>query len=208
MASAAETDLRSLLDADRQIVLDILDTAYKLVVDVGSHYYWTHYGLEKCAQLAHIGDNVNRLLVMSAPYWPEGKHAFAHPEPLKLWNTAVGLFRALQPERAKFIEQLTKRRRQRIMGQQNVEDTDLTDPVLAESDKERFKEEYAKLVSQYAALSSLIRELPAGLYPPEEGELPSLNGKHDGGVPASMLRQAPATQAPASPPPPELSSPD
>jgi len=199
-----DTDLRSLLDADRQIVMDILDTSYKLIADVGAHHYWTQHALEICGKLTAIGQNLAKLLDLSGTYWKEGKNAFAHAEPLKLWNTAVGLFRALQPEKAKFIEQLAKRRRMRIMSQEQ-EESDLTDPVVAAAEKERFKEEYAKLVSQYAALNERIKEVPAGLSPPLEGAAPLLNGKQDE-VAGAVLSPAPPAAGPVAPPPPDLSS--
>jgi hypothetical protein len=197
-----ETGLRGLLELDRQIVLDILDTAYKLIVDVGAHYYWTHHALEICGKLVNIGHNLSKLLDMSGTHWSEGKHAFAYEEPLKLWNTSIGLFRALGPEKAKFVEQLAKRRRQRISGQ-NIEETDMTDPDVVAADKERFKESYAMLIAQYAALSERIKEVPSGLIPPGEDELPALNGKREDLAPGAVVTQ-PAPSAQAAPPPPDL----
>jgi hypothetical protein len=198
-----DTDLRSLLDADRQIVMDILDTSYKLIVDVGAHSYWTQHALEICSKLVSIGNNLGKLLDLSGTYWKEGRGAFAHAEPLKLWNTAVGLFRALQPEKAKFVEQLAKRRRLRIMAQE-PEESDLTDPAVAAAEKERFKEEYAKLVAQYAALNERIREVPAGMAPPQDAAMPPLNGKQDGVAPGAAAMSPAPPQGPAAPPPPEL----
>lgn len=204
--ATGDTDLRSLLEADRQIVLDILDTAYKLIVDVGAHYYWTHHALEICSKLSGIGNNLSRLLDLSGTHWSEGQRAFSHAEPLKLWNTSIGLFRALGPEKARFVEQLAKRRRQRITGQQNVEETDLTDPAVAAADKERFKEDYARLIAQYAALSERIREIPSGLIPSGDEDMSVLNGKQDAIGPGTIVATAPAAQGEVAPPPPDLGS--
>jgi hypothetical protein len=201
--ASGETDLRALLEADRQIVLDILDHAYKLIVDVGAHYYWTHHALEICGKLVNIGNNLTRLLDLSGVHWSEGSRAFNHPEPLKLWNTSIGLFRALGPEKAKFVEQLAKRRRQRIMGQAAVDEADTTDPAVAAADRERFKEEYAKLIAQYSALLERIREVPNGLIPSGDESLELLNGKQDAIGPGSVVATG-DTASPAAPPPPEL----
>jgi hypothetical protein len=183
--------------------MDILDTSYKLIVDVGAHSYWTHHALEVCTKLTSIGLNLGKLLDLSGTYWKEGQRAFGHAEPLKLWNTAVALFRALQPEKAKFTEQLAKRRRMRIMAQE-PEESDLTDPAVAAAEKEQYKEEYAKLVAQYAALNERIKEVPAGLAPPLDAEMPSLNGKADGAANTAVVPGAAPPPGPAAPPPPEL----
>jgi hypothetical protein len=197
-----ETDLRAMLDADRQIVLDILDTAHKLIVDVGAHYYWTHHALDICGKLVNIGSNLTRLLDMSGTYWSEGKRAFAHEEPLKLWNTSIGLFRALGPEKAKFVEQLAKRRRARLTGHGNVEEAENTDPAVAAADKERFKEEYAKLITQYIALGERIKEVPHGLLPSDDIDVPGMNGKADSVQPGAVIGSS--SGGSTAPPPPEL----
>src|SRR5688572_19333300 len=112
MAQQDGPDLRTLLEDDRVAVLDFIDSARKLVVEVRASHCGTEQGIQHLKQLEHIGANLAKLMDELNPHWGEGKRIFNRAEAAKLWKTAAGLIAALQPIRVKFAEQIDKRRRQ------------------------------------------------------------------------------------------------
>jgi len=163
----AGVDLKSVLEQDRLLIDELLAVSHKLVIEVKAAYYWTKFSLETYNQLQNIGNNLEHLLKVCRPHFAAGSKLFQQEEGLKLWKTAFGLLRALPTIRNKFTEQLARRRRQRIMGEEFEESAEV-DPELIQSEFKRFEEEHAALSRQYAALASLIEQIPAGLVPPEE----------------------------------------
>src|SRR5687767_3777735 len=132
MAQEGGVDLRGLLEQDRGAVLDFLELARKLVLEVRASHYWSEHSVEYFKQLEHIGENMTKMLEALEPHWEEGKRIFNRPEAAKLWKTAIALVSALGPVRVKYIEMLDRRRRQRIMGQDYDELPEVT-PEQAES---------------------------------------------------------------------------
>jgi hypothetical protein len=162
-----EMDLRTLLDQDRQLALEVLEASRKLVLDLEAPHLWTVQCLETFALLGSIGNNLKRLIEACAPYWPEGHRVFAHDEGRRLWKSAQGLWRALPPELARLNDQLARRRRQRIMGDKFDEPAELTAEQIAE-DLGRFKNMHAGITKQFEALAALVAIVPPGLSPTAE----------------------------------------
>lgn len=159
-------DLKSLLEQDRQLALDVLETSSKLVLELQASHYWTTQSLEVFASLRNIGANVAHLLQAAQPFWGEGQAIFIRPEGLKLWNTALGLWQALPPVRNKISEQLARRRRERIMGQSIVEPADL-DPAQVQADNDRYQAMLTELTAFYTQLQAAVDAVPGGLIPLE-----------------------------------------
>jgi hypothetical protein len=169
-------DLRSILEQDRLAVLDLLEQSRKLVVDVRASHYWTLYSMENFTTLEHIGGNLRKMLGVLEPHWDEGKRIFNRPEGAALWKTSAGLLRAIGPIRAKFIDQLDRRRRQRIMGQEYDEVPDVSAEII-EQDRDEFVRRHAQLVVLFDGLHPLILEVPAGIIPAGVAG-PSPNGQY------------------------------
>jgi hypothetical protein len=163
----AEVDLKTLVTQSRSLINDILDTSHKLVVEVEAAHYWTTYSLDIYSQLSNITANLLRLLELTQPRWEDGEEALTSPEGQKLWRTAVGLWRALPPVRNKFAEQLSRRRRQRIMGQE-IEEVEELDPEAVEEEQARFRGHRGDLQAAMDRLGLVLELLPDGLAPPAE----------------------------------------
>lgn len=157
-------DLKNLLEQDRLLALDVLETSRKLVLELQAAHYWTTHSLEVFTSLRNIGGNLQRLLEALAPYYNTGEELFNRPEGLKLWNTALGLWQALPPIRNRFSEQLARRRRERIMGQAIVELEEL-DPAQVQADSDSYQAVLAELVAFYTGFNTLLADFPPGLIP-------------------------------------------
>ena len=176
--SGAEIDIRSLLEQDRALVMEILEASRKLVLEVEAARYWTTHSLETFGTLRNIGTNLHRLLDICAPHWSQGKLIFNRAEGLKLWNTSYGMWRALPPVRNKLTEQLARRRRERIMGQK-VEEVEEHDPAEVKEELAKFKATLEELHRLYADLLPKIEVLPAGLAPVLETAATPANGQKE-----------------------------
>jgi hypothetical protein len=187
--SPAEVDLKTLIEQSRSLVSDILDTSHKLVIEVEAAHYWTTYSLDVYAQLSNITANLLKLLELTQPHWGEGEQALASPEGEKLWKTAVGLWRALPPVRNKLTEQLSRRRRQRIMGQE-IEEAEELDPETVQEELARFHSSRKELRATLDKLTMVIDLLPEGLapLPAQEEEAPA----------AADTQQKPAAEGPSA----------
>ncbi|MBN2081890.1 hypothetical protein JW859_06730 [bacterium] len=160
--ATAQNDLYKVLAQGNSLMDEVLDLSHKLVVDVKAEHYWTVYSLETLAQLKNITRNLARMLEDTKDAWGKPAEFLLTPDGIKLWRTAVGLQRALPKVRAKYIEQLARRRRQRIMGQ-DIEDVEELDPeVLAEEEK-KYRHDLAELRKAIEALRILMERLPDGM---------------------------------------------
>jgi hypothetical protein len=172
-------DLKNLLEQDRLLALDVLETSRKLVLELQAAHYWTTQSLDVFNSLRNIGGNLKRLLEALAPHLGTGQAIFERPEGLKLWNTALGLWQALPPTRNRFSEHLSRRRRERIMGQAIIELEEL-DAAQVEADSNRYQAALNELTTLYQQLEPLITAFPAGLIPAQlaqaEGS-PAANGQ-------------------------------
>jgi hypothetical protein len=199
-------DLRNLLEQDRLQVMDLLDVSRKLILDVRASHFWTLQGLETCQQLASIGTNLNKMLDALQPYWEEGSGIFTREEAAKLWKTGAGLYRALPPIRAKFADQLDKRRRQRIMGETFDEIADVAQEDI-DGDRSRFTVEHLELRHVFEALQARIAAIPEKLVPMQTAAPtanPAANGQavpaKDGAPVADIASpNAATTPSPGSP---------
>ncbi len=195
-------DLKSALEQDRQQVLDLLETTRRLVLEVRAAHLWTTESLSSFNTLLGIGQNISRMLALISPYWDEGNNIFKRPEAVKLYKTAYGLWAALRPVRQKFNEQLDKRRRQRIMGEDYVEVAELT-PEEIEKHIEEFTQRHAEMWTLYVDLGEAIAAVPAGLVPnlelPKGPGAPTASAAAAPSAPAaSPAAAAPAAAAPAA----------
>ena len=179
MAQEGGVDLRGLLEQDRTAVLEFLELARKLVLEVQASHYWSEHSLEYFTQLDHIAGNITKLLEALEPHWEEGKRIFNRPEAAKLWKTAAGLVAALGPVRVKYVEMLDRRRRQRIMGQDYDELPEVT-PEMAEQGKDDVRRRHAALLVTFESLLPLISTVPPGISPAigHSTPQPSANGQH------------------------------
>ena len=182
---AAEMDLRTLLDQDRRMMLDLLEQSSKLVLEISATHYWTVYYIQVFGQLNNITANLSRLIESCQPNFAEGPPMFGRPEALRLWKSASGLWRAVPPELAKLTEQLARRRRQRIKGEKIEEAPDVT-PEQISTDLERYRVAHAQLASSVERLAASIEAVPTGLSPTDE-----------------MLAAGPAVPAAPTPPAPQ-----
>lgn len=173
MAQDGGLDLRTLLEQDRVAVLELIDLARKLIVETRTSHFWTEVGVQHCDQLAHIAANVAKMLEALEPHWGEGKRVFNRPEGAKLWKTAAGMLGALPPLRARFAEQMDKRRRQRIMGQSYEETAELSDAEIEQSLID-FVEHAVAARRAWEELS--FEPIPAQLQPILKVDTPSANG--------------------------------
>jgi hypothetical protein len=191
-------DIRSLLEQDRQLVLETLELSRKLVLELEAAHYWTAHSIEVFGSVRNIGLNLARLLELTEEHWPEGKLVFNVPEGMKLWNTALGLWQALPPVRNRFVEQLSRRRRERIMGRA-IEEPEELDPQQLQADSERYQARLDEVTALYERLGAAIGKVPAGLVPVLEGA-PSANGQvvpPRPGAHVSEVAAPPATAAAA-----------
>jgi len=197
--AGADIDIKSLLEQDRLMVLELIDTARKLVLDVKAAHYWTAYSLEVLGSLRNIGGNLARLLDTCSTHWDEGKRVFNRAEGMKLWNTALGLWQAMPPVRTKFTEQLARRRRERIMGQALTEMEDVGEAEAA-ADLERFTQECQQLAELFASFGPAVEAVPSGLVPVLQSQPTAPNGQMEEvseGAPVSDIA-APLPESKAS----------
>jgi hypothetical protein len=203
----ADIDLAQLLEQNLSLINEILELSSKLVLEVKAEHYWTTFSLETQSQLMNIARNLAKLLDLTEPNWGKGQQLFVNEEAMKLWRTAAGLLRALPKVRTRYVEQLARRRRQRIMGHE-MEDIEELDPeVLAEEEK-RFRQYQGELRKAVEALKILIERIPEGLAPtPEQIEL-ARSGKPIAAAPATDEKPAEAVGAEAQPGQPPAPAPD
>lgn len=163
---AAGVDLKMILAQDCALMQEILELSNRLVMEVEAEHYWTTYSLDSLGQLKGITRNMAARLKLTEPQWGEPKALFASEDGQKLWRTAVGLLRALPPVRAKFNEQISRRRRQRIMGQE-IEEVEELDPEVLQEEETRLKQYYDELGKSIEALNIMLEKLPDNLAPEE-----------------------------------------
>ena len=164
---ATGVDLKTILAQACALMQEALELSNKLVMEVEAEHYWTTYSLDSLSQLKSITHNLAKRLETTEPLWGDPKALFAAEEGQKLWRSAVGLLRALPPVRAKYTEQLSRRRRQRIMRQEIEEVVEL-DPAVLKEEETRFLNDQAELRKSIEALSIMLDKLPDGLAPVEE----------------------------------------
>lgn len=183
-------DLKSLLEQDRQLALDVLETSQKLVLELQAAHYWTVHSLDVFNSLRNIGANLKKLIGVAQPFFGEGARLFQTAEGAKLWNTALGLWQALPPVRNKFSEQLARRRRERIMGQA-VLDLDELEPGQVQADNDRYQAALVELAGLFAELLPLINGVPAGLVPeePKPAAAAAANGQLVEPKPAARINE-------------------
>lgn len=198
---ATGVDLKTILAQACALMQEILELGNKLVIEVEAEHYWTTYSLDSLAQLKSITHNMAKRLEATEPQWGEPKALFAAEEGQKLWRSAVGLLRALPPVRAKYAEQLSRRRRQRIMGQE-MEEVEELDPAVLKEEETRFLKDQDELRKSIEALSIMLDNLPDGLAPVEEPKAAEPEAKEAGTAaeqPAADDEQPPAESPEAAP---------
>ena len=157
-------DLRGYLEQGRAQVIELVDTMSKLVLEVKASHYWTVHGLETISSLQSIGANIEKLLAACEPSWHEAGAIFSREEALKLFKSAGGLYRAIPPVTAKFLDQLDKRRKQRIMGQTFDESAEITPEEMQEA-LTAFTLRIGEAKHMFSALGDRIAAIPEGLVP-------------------------------------------
>lgn len=166
----AVVDLKMIVQQDRSLVLEVLELGNTLVFDVKAEHRWTTHALETYGQLSRIFDNLVKLMGLTEGDWDKGAELFTSAAGNKLWTTAVALWRALPPIRAKYTEILARRRRQRIMGAE-IEEVEGINPDEVKLQHERLAALSNSLRDTLKDLQQWIDKLPAGLVPElSEGE--------------------------------------
>jgi len=165
--TAAQLDLARLMEQCLALIDEILDLSSKLVLEVKAEHYWTTFSLETQSQLKNITRNLAKMLDLTKPNWSKGEELFATEEGMKLWRTASGLLRALPKVRSRYVEQLARRRRQRIMGQE-LEDLEELDPEVLAREEEQFRTDQGELRRATEALQIMMEGLPEELAPNED----------------------------------------
>jgi hypothetical protein len=168
---AAGVDLKTILAQACALMQEILELSKKLVLEVRAEHYWTTYSLDSLEQLKSITHNLAKRLETTESQWGEPKALFGGEEGQKLWRSAVGLLRALPPVRAKYTEQLSRRRRQRIMGQE-IEEVEELDPEVLQEEEKKFRQDQDELRKSIEAMTIMLEKLPDGLAPVEEPKAP------------------------------------
>jgi hypothetical protein len=194
-------DLKTLLEHDLRMAQSILDTSRKLVLELEAAHYWTTTSIDSFKSLANICTNVNAMLDVCEAEWQGGTKPTGKIEEQKLWQTAVGLYRALPAEQRRFTEQVTRRRRERIMGEGVPEDVELEDEVR-EQDNRAFTETANNLSQALESLLNRAATLPVGLEPPAEQAGQASAAKAPAAPELEIQQQqdqAPATPEPAEP---------
>jgi hypothetical protein len=161
---ANELDLKTLLEHNFKMILNTLETTRKLVLDVQASHYWTRHALDVFTQLKNIGNNIDKMLLTCTEKLARGNQAFRDPEVMKLWKTVVGLYRAMPPVQKKFTDQLARRRRERIMGEEIIQPEDIAPETLA-ADQLQFTTISEELVVEYTNRLALVADLGDGLIP-------------------------------------------
>jgi hypothetical protein len=160
--SAPKHELRLLLEQDCQMAADLADSAVKLVIDVQAIHYWTTFSLETLRQIHNIGKNLDTLLTECAGLLDKPKQFHEDEKGGKLAKTIYGLYRALPSTLNKYTEQLSKRRRQRIMG---IEPEDVGDiePEQVEEEHKELQGLRDSIKELYGNLRQRAQEIPAEL---------------------------------------------
>jgi hypothetical protein len=197
LMAAPKHQLRALLEQSCQMVEELASDSVKLVVEVQAIHYWTTHSLETLRQLKSIGGNLRSLLtsVDALLATPEKLHTDHAGQ--KLIRTVYGLWRALPGLAGKFTEQLSRRRRQRIMG---IEPEDAGEIPTAQIEQEHA--ELRKLIEQvnglYAELHILAGKIPVEVTVEFETE-----GGQPGETPAApspvQAEPQPVAQQPSTP---------
>ena len=151
MLMATKHQLRALLEDSCQRVEELTGDALKLVAEVQAIHYWTTHSLETFRQLHNIGRNLRTLIGEAEEVMGSQDELLKNPAGVKLAKTVYGLWRALPGLGNKITEQLSRRRRQRIMG---IEPED-----AGEIPQEQIEEEVAELRKLREQLSALYAEL-------------------------------------------------
>lgn len=172
----AEIDLAQLLEQDLSLINEILELSSKLVLEVKAEHYWTTFSLETQSQLKNIIRNLAKLLEVTEPDWGKGEKLFEEDNAMKLWRSAAGLLRALPKVRTRYVEQLARRRRQRIMGHE-MEDLDELDPEVLADEEKKFRQDQGELRKAVDALRILAERIPEGLAPTKEQVEQAMAGK-------------------------------
>lgn len=205
--SDSTLEIRNLLMQDRLIVLELLESSNRLVNELETTHYWITQTLENYKMLGSIGRNLDSMLDECSGHWGEGKKIFQREAAMKLFRTALGLFRALPPINARYAEQVSRRRRQRIMNEEIVEVEGL-DPELVANDKAEVVRQHGELLALYTGLEERIAQIPEGLVPVLKQPQAEPNGhKEDSAIPgvqigdkvASSEAQPPAGSSEAPP---------
>ena len=194
-------EIRNLLQQDRLIVTELLDNSAQLVLELETTHHWINLTLENYKMLRNIGTNLSSMLDECRDHWGEGKKIFNREPAMKLFRTAVGLYRALPPITAKYVEQLSKRRRQRIMGAELIEVEGL-DPVMVANDRASVERQYRELRELFGSLEQRINEIPEGLVPVLQQPEAQPNGhKEDSSIPGVKIGEKVASSGTAQPSP-------
>lgn len=192
--AAAQLDLAQLMEQCFSLIDEILDLSRKLVLEVKAEHYWTTFSLDTQSQLMNISRNLAKMLNLTRENWDKGEQMFETEEGMKLWRTAAGLLRALPKVRSRYVEQLARRRRQRIMGQE-LEDIEELDPETLAKEEEQFRRDQGELRKLREALVIMIERLPEGLTPSQE-QLDAVKGSRlTASTPPSKDQKPPAEQA-------------
>jgi hypothetical protein len=166
--STMDFDLKAAVAQANSLIADILETSKTLILDVKASHYWTTYCLNSFAQVRNIIENLGKLIEITRPQWEKSaSDLFDEPKGIKLWMTATGLLRALPPVRAKLTEQLSLRRRQRIMGQ-TIEESEEVSQEMIEEDLAVFRTEHASLRDALVSLDRAVESVPDALAPTPE----------------------------------------
>lgn len=161
-------DLKVAVAQANSLIADILETSNTLILDVKASHYWTTYCLSTFTQVRNIIENLYKLIEIARPQWEESTSGlFDEPKGIKLWMTATSLLRALPPVRAKLTEQLSLRRRQRIMGQ-SFEESEEVSQEMIEEDLVAFHTEHASLQDALLRLDHAVDSVPDALAPTPE----------------------------------------
>lgn len=189
--------LRALLEQSCQMVDELVSDAVKLVVEVQAIHYWTTHSLETFRQLQNIGRNIRSMLSAMEEVPASMDALLGDPAGEKLAKTIYGLWRALPGLTSKYTEQLSRRRRQRIMGI-DPEDT-------GELPAEQLEKEAADLKKTSEQVATLFAELKlmVGKIPQELAVVFETDGGSGGGAPAPAPE--PAAQPASVPSQPETS---
>lgn len=157
-------DLKMIVQQNRSLVREVLELGNTLIFEVKAEHRWTIHALEVFGQLNRIMGNLVKLLEVTETKWDQSADLFACDEGRKLWTTAVALWRALPPIRAKYIEVLARRRRQRIMGSE-IEEIEELDPETVAGQLQQVKDLHEQLAAIIQELQVWLDKLPDGLAP-------------------------------------------
>jgi hypothetical protein len=191
MLMATKHQLRALLEQSCQMAEELTSDALKLVADVQAIHYWMTYSLETFRQLNNIGCNLRKLLHDTEEQLGSLDALLADPAGAKLARTIYGLWRALPGLSGKYTEQLSRRRRQRIMGIE-PEDVGQVPPEQIDAELAELNKLREQVSGLYAELKLLAGRIPAELVVEFETE-----GSGQESAPEAPVRE-PGPAAPAA----------